>query len=490
MNLSAERAEFHYLEFDRPREACGVFGIYGPGEPVAHITYEGLKALQHRGQEGAGIDTATPIRPLWYKNLGLVTEAFHDTDILRQLEGSHIGGAAYMAIGHTRYSTTGGNRIENLGPFRVEDVAVAHNGNLTNARFLRERLKHVGFQPVSTTDSELIAYSIAHASGRTWSENIIMASHLWRGTYSLVISTPEGLFAVRDPMGNRPLCIGRFNNSGWVAASETIALEQVGAAFHREVEPGEICLLSKSGVQTVHFIPSSSEGLCIFEYVYLSYAGSELRNIVVNGARIRLGHALAEKEREQIDLVIDIPDNGRPYALGFSHALGIPYDEAILRNRYYGRRTFIDPDQGARHRGSLEKYRLLPGVIEGKRIAVVDDSIVRGTTTKRLVGYLFERGAREVHLRIGSAPIKHPCHYGVDMATYEELAAHGRSTDRLRQEIGATTLTYLTVDEMTKAIGVPTTVVCAGCFTGTYPEPVDEPSDKYVLEDRMPLHTR
>lgn len=491
MSLTAERSELQLApsaEYDKPKEACAVIGIRAKGERVAHLARAGLEAMQHRGQEGAGIDTVTAAGPLFYKSLGLVQQVFHEPEILRQLEGDYKNSPAYVAIGHTRYSTTGENALGNLGPFRRDIVSSAHNGNLTNARFLRSLLESFGFQAESTTDSELITGSIAHASGSTPEEKVIMASHLWEGAYSLVISVGDILFGVRDPSGFRPLCIGRLNGSGWIVASETVALEQVGADFVREVGQGEICMFSDSGCETIHYIhPRFNEsdrrgGLCVFEYIYLSHAGSVLKNIFVNRARFRLGQALARKEFAEVDLVIDIPDNGRPFAIGYSRASGIPYDEGVLRNRYFGLRTFIQPDHNLRLRGAERKYHLLRGVLDGMRIAVTDDSIVRGVTTQRLVHELFKMGAREVHLRIGSDRIQNPCPFGVDMATHKELAAYNRTLEEIRDFTGATSLVYLSVEEMVDAIGVSEREVCTGCFTGAYPEPVDEPIDKFSLE--------
>lgn len=483
MSLQAER---QITEYEKPHEACGVFGVLAASGPAALCTYEGLRQLQNRGQEGAGIFSSDGLSFKYFKSLGLVSKGFNP-DVICQLDGSITGRPAVLALGHTRYSTTGSNHESNLGPFRVKDVVVSHNGNLTNARSLRELLRQVGFVPSSTTDSELIAASIAYASGSNLGEKIVNASALWWGSYSLIIASLTEMYAVRDPMGNRPLAVGAKHGS-WIVASESHAIEQVGGAFLGELVPGEVCQISSNGLLTVHFIPprfSSPEieaGLCSFEYIYLARPESVINNRLVHTVRRRLGAGLARLAPIEADLVIDVPDSARPIGIGYAQASGIPYDEAILRNRWYVGRTFMDPNDGQRGQGVTEKYTYLRQVIEGKRLVVVDDSIVRGTTTTRLVAILRRLGAKEVHLRIGAPPLRHPCRLGVDFDTHGELLASGRSVEEMERILNVDSLAFSSIEAMLEAMGSSRNKMCIGCFTGHYPELNFEEVTKHGLE--------
>jgi amidophosphoribosyltransferase len=457
-----------------PREACGVFGIYGKGVDVARITYFGLYALQHRGQESAGIATSDGEQLRFYKAMGLVSQVFNE-DILRQLEG-------HIACGHNRYSTTGSSRPENAQPVFADcelgRVFIAHNGNLVNSAQLRVRLEEQGVRLYTTTDSEVIAAAIATAAGRTWEERIAAALPRFIGSYSLVMLTRDKLVGARDPLGNRPLCIGRRGHA-WVLASESCALDTVGAQFYREVEPGEVVVIDEAGVNSFRTAAAAPRrALCLFEYIYLARPDSVIEQRLVNEVRYQMGRQLAREHPAEADLVVGVPLGALPAAHGFAEESGLPYRDGLVHNRYI-HRTFIQPDQGMRQAAAQLKYNPLPEVLRGRRVVVVDDSIVRGTTQAQIVGLLRRAGAKEVHLRICAPPIRHPCFLGVDMATYGELIAHRLpDIDAIRQQIGADSLGYLSLAGAYQAAGfAPATPdspdrLCAACFSGDYPVPV------------------
>ncbi|MCC6727828.1 MAG: amidophosphoribosyltransferase [Chthonomonadales bacterium] len=449
-----------------PREECGVFGVYGRGEDVARITYFGLFALQHRGQESAGIAVANGRELRVHKEMGLVTQVF-DEQVLERLRDAHI------AIGHTRYSTTGSSVVCNAQPLcsttAVGQIAVAHNGNLVNTESLRTDLQKRGIAFDTTNDSEVIAQLLAHLCTDDIEAAIREAMARIRGAYSLVILTPDRLIGVRDPHGVRPLCIGRLNGSHHVLASETCALNVVGAQFVREVEPGEVVIVDDDGLRELEGSPRIRDATCLFEFIYFARPDSQMYGRTLHAARRRMGHELArEHPCPDAHIVIPIPDSAIPAALGFAEASRIPYGEGVVKNRYI-QRTFIQPDQRMRDLGALMKYTPLREALAGKRVVMVDDSIVRGTTTGKLVRMLFEAGALEVHVRISAPPVRHPCYYGIDMANESELIAARCTVEETRQRIGATTLGYLSLEGVVRAVGLPKSKFCRACFDGQYP---------------------
>ncbi len=458
-------------------EACGIFGIYAPGEDVARLTYFALYVLQHRGQESAGIATSDRGKINLYADLGLVAQVFNET-ILGQLKG-------HIAIGHTRYSTTGSNRIANVQPIVIPSpfgkIALGHNGNITNARCLRDELERQGYVFSSSTDSEIIAYLIASAPGESLIEKLNYAMKRLEGAYSLVIMTPNELIGVRDPLGVRPLCLGKVNG-GWVLSSETCVLDQLGMEFLREVAPGEIVLIDKSGVHSFEENdPNKRRALCIFEYIYFARPDSTINGRRLYPARQAMGAALSREYPVDADLVIGVPDSATAAGIGFSQASGIPFGEGFIKSRYVGR-TFIEPDQRLRDVGVRLKFNPLPEVLSGKRVVVVDDSIVRGTTTPLIVSLLKKAGAKEVHMRICAPPICHPCVFGIDMATHRELIAAHKSVPEICEWIGADSLGYLSLDGLIDAIGLSRESFCLACFTGEYPIPVQLETGKFALE--------
>ena len=467
---------------DRPHEACGVFGIYAPGMDVARVTYFGLYALQHRGQESAGIVTTTGAPELLaHRRIGLVSQVFNE-ESLCALPG-------FAAIGHTRYSTTGSNRQENVQPIissgTLGQVAIGHNGNLTNTLTLRARLVDEGETFQSTSDTEVIARMLAIAPGLTYADKLRRIMPSLQGSYSLVILTPTELLAARDPFGVRPLCLGQLNGH-WVVASETCALDTIGAQFVREVEPGEIVAISgdgADGLRSVRGQKSRRRAACLFEYIYFARSDSVISDRSLYLARQRMGIQLAEEYPVQADLVIGVPDSATPAAAGYAQARGLQYADGLIKNRYIGR-TFIQPDQQMRALGVKMKFNALGAVLKGKRVVMIDDSIVRGTTSKPLVQLLRDAGATEVHLGITSPPFKWPCYLGLDVARREELiAARLEDEAAIGREIGVDSIHYLTLDGLVKAIDLPGDSFCVGCFTGTYPMPVQmDLADKLALE--------
>ena len=452
------------LDDDHPHEECGVLGIYAPNEDVARMAFFGLYALQHRGQEAAGLAVSNGQSLRLHKDVGLVSQVFTPT-VMDKMEGDY-------AIGHTRYSTTGSPTARNSQPFMIDTqygpLALAHNGNLVNAAELRERLMQSGVGLTSTSDTEVMTMMLAGAQGETWFERLQDAMQHWIGAYSLVLLTKDQVFAVRDPWGVRPLSVGILPNGGHVAASESGALMTLGCESIREVQPGEIVALSNTALQVNQaLVPAKKKAFCTFEHVYFSRPDAYWDGKSVHGVRHRLGEELARQEPTQGDVVIPIPDSSISAAIGYAQASGIPYNIGFIKNRYIGR-TFIEPTDFLRKQGVALKYNVVFETVRDQRVVMVDDSIVRGNTTGPLIQLLRNAGAKEVHVRISSPPIRHPCFLGVDMGTYEELIASQKSVEEIRQYVGADSLVYLTLERMMKAIGSENGY-CNACFTGNYP---------------------
>ena len=475
---------------DRPREACGVIGVFAPGAHSATLTAVGLFALQHRGQESAGVATADAAGRLRvHTGMGLVSEAFADGDLDR-LPG-------HLAIGHTRYSTTGASHPRNAQPLLVYGehgpLAVAHNGNIVNSALLRQRLQtERGCHFATGTDSEVIAHLLANAPGGTWTERLCYGMQRMEGAFSLTLLTPELLIAARDPLGIRPLCLGRLpDHGGWVAASETCALDHLQADFVRELEPGEVVTIGADGIHSAVYdrpdsdpndpAPACRRALCVFEWIYFARPDSVMDGRLMHSAREEMGARLAREHPADADLVIGIPDSSTSAAVGFAQESGIPFANGLVRNRYVGR-TFIEPEQQRRDRGVRQKFNPMPAILRGKRLVVVDDSIVRGTTTPHVVALLRRAGATEIHLRVCAPPIKHPCYLGVDMATRRELIAANKSVAEIRELTGADTLGYLSVDGLMSVARTGAAGFCDACFTGNYPVPVQLDLGKLALE--------
>ncbi|HET8569209.1 MAG TPA: amidophosphoribosyltransferase [Candidatus Limnocylindria bacterium] len=460
---------------------CGVCGIWSPQgtDPTeaARLMFFSLYALQHRGQESAGI-AATDGRDIRViRRMGLVSQVFAEPDL------AALGGRA--AMGHTRYSTTGSSRIENAQPLVVRDdtlgeLAIGHNGNCINARDVRGALEQEGVEFSTSSDTEVVAKAIAAATGATWDERIARAMPTLSGAWSLVILTPRALYAVRDPFGVRPLVLGRKGASTLVA-SETCALDTIGADFVRDVLPGEILRIDDAGPRTVAVQAADRSGLCVFEHVYLASASSEIGGSSVYATRERMGEILAKEQPADADVVIPVPDSAIPAAVGYARVTGIPFREGLIKNRYIGR-TFIQPSQELRAHSVALKYNALRDVLAGKRVVVVDDSIVRGSTSGPIVELLRKNGAREVHMRICSPPIRHQCFFGVDMARRDELIASKLEIEGIRTHIGADTLGYLSLDGMVRATGATRNELCTACFTGDYLVPVQLELSKESLE--------
>jgi amidophosphoribosyltransferase len=464
---------------DKPREACGICGIYAPTEKVARLAFFALYALQHRGQESAGIATSDGRVAHIHKGLGLVSQVFNEENVL-YLQG-------HLAIGHNRYSTTGGARLRNAQPYLIETalgpLGIAHNGNLTNAPALRRDLLDRGVGLSSSSDSEVITQMLAGSPGDTWEERIAAFMAQAQGAYSLTILTRKAVYAARDPLGFRPLCLGRLNDSGWVAASESCALATIGATFVREVEPGEIVRLDEQGVTAWQGAePAEDLALCIFEYIYFARPDSLLEgHLVVHRVRRHLGERLAQEHPAEADMVIAVPDSATAHAIGYAFGSGIPFGEGLIKNRYIGR-TFIQPDDRLRRRGVALKFNPLPTTLQGKRIVLVDDSIVRGNTSRPIVNLLRQAGAAEVHMRIASPPIRYPCFMGVDMATQQELIAHRLSVAEIARHIDVDSLGYLSLDGLLDVVGRGSNGHCLACFSGTYPVAAQAGTGKEMFE--------
>jgi amidophosphoribosyltransferase len=463
---------------DSPREACGVFGIYAPGVDVARLSFFALYALQHRGQESAGIATCDGHVAHIHKGMGLVAQVFTEEN-LHPLRG-------HMAIAQNRYSTTGSSKLRNAQPYLIETVlgplGIAHNGNLTNSPQLRRDLLQRGVGLSSSTDSEVITQMLAGAAGKTWQDRLRVFMIQARGAYSLTILTREAVYAMRDPWGFRPLCIGKMNGEGWVASSESCALGTVGAEYVRDVKPGEIVRLDGQGMTSIFGAPLAEQpSLCIFEYIYFARPDSLLGDQSVHVVRRQLGARLAQEHPVEADMVMGVPDSATAHAIGYAEEAGIPFGEGLIKNRYIGR-TFIQPDDRLRRRGVALKFNPLPDSLKGKRIVLVDDSIVRGNTSGPIVSLLRQAGAAEIHMRVASPPLMYPCFMGVDMATREELIAASKTVEQIGAQIGADTLRYLSIEGMEAAIDRPLEGHCTACFSGDYPLDLDDDIGKHALE--------
>jgi len=456
-------------------ECCGVFGVYAPNEDVARLTFFALFALQHRGQESAGIATTDGRKFQVYAKMGLVSQVF-DEDSLSQLIGD-------IAIGHNRYSTRGSSRLSNAQPMIVgkgsNSIAIAHNGNIINAEHLYEELSDQGYTFRTSTDTEVIANLIISSTERNWIDRIRYAMRRLQGAYSLALLTHDRLFGVRGPLGVRPLCLGAING-GWVLASESCALDHIGADFIREIEPGEIVSISANGIESYRE-EVDRRALCIFEYIYFARPDSTINGRLLYQARQAMGAGLAEEHPVDADLVMGVPDSATAAGVGYALRSGVPLAEGLIKNRYVGR-TFIEPDQRIRDLGVKLKFNPLPQVLGGKRVVLVDDSIVRGTTTPQVVRLVRRAGAKEVHMRICAPPLRYPCFFGVDMATQWELIAAQKTVPEVRDFIGADSLGHLSVDGLIKAVALPKDIFCLACFTGDYPIPVQIGMDKLALE--------
>ncbi len=490
---------------DSPKEECGIIGVFAPNEDVARMAFFGLFALQHRGQEAAGIAVADGYVMSIYKNVGLVAQVFKP-ETLSGLQG-------HYAIGHTRYSTTGSSLIRNAQPFMIETMngplALAHNGNLVNSAELRDEMLRQGVGFSSSSDSEVMTMMLARDAGATWEERIKDAMQKWKGAYSLVILTRDCVYAVRDPWGFRPLSVGLLPGGGYAVASETGALRTLGCEAIRDIKPGEIVTLSSNALKVTQAIsPVKPSAMCVFEHIYFARPDQTWEGINVHAVRQRLGVELARESefvsglgtgqtdseeadngkagnnnadssnaeggngwQRVADVVIPVPDSSVPAAIGFSRVSGIPYNDGFVKNRYVGR-TFIEPTDSLRKRGVGMKFNVINENVIGKRVIMIDDSIVRGNTTGPLIRLLRSAGAKEVHVAITCPPIAHPCFMGVDMGSYDDLIAHKRTVDEIRQEVGADSLTYLSLDGMMRAVGRKDGY-CQACFTGKYPVPVD-----------------
>jgi amidophosphoribosyltransferase len=477
---------------DGPRDECGVFGIYAPGHDVSQLSFFALFALQHRGQESAGIAAADRGgQIITRRELGLVSQVFTENDL------STLAGE--LAIGHVRYSTTGSNAWENSQPVQrsvgtrgsQREVALAHNGNLINAVELHNELLAKGVTFSSTSDSEIIAALIATHPAEHVEDAIADVLPRLKGAFSTVVMTKDRVVAFRDPHGLRPLALGALEPTAkahddtvrYCVASESCALNIINAKFLRDVQPGEVVTLSEEGCSSKQVVEGARKAFCVFEYIYFARPDSRMNDQVLQVARGRMGEILWREAPVDADLVIAVPDSGNPAARGLARAAGLPQDDGFVKNRYVAR-TFIQPGQELRKHGLRLKFNPLPEVIAGKRLIVVDDSIVRGNTTRQIVQMLRDSGAKEVHLRISAPPIKHPCHYGIDMSTREEMIAHGRTTKEVAQELGCDSLHYLSMEGVYEAIRGTRETHCDACFTGEYPlEGSDGAAGKYSLEE-------
>jgi amidophosphoribosyltransferase len=487
---------------DGPRDECGVFGLYAPGHEVARLSYFALYALQHRGQESAGIAAADRGgHIITRRELGLVSQVFSEND-LRTLAGD-------LAIGHVRYSTTGSNAWENSQPVQRSEgtngsrreIALGHNGNLINALELHRELLERGVSFSSTSDSEIIAAMIATHPAEEIEDAIAEVLPQLRGAFSIVAMTKDRVVAFRDPHGLRPLSIGVLEpaeeggEAQYCVASESCAFDIIGARYLRDVEPGEVVTLGEGGLQSRIVAGGQRRAFCVFEYIYFARPDSRMNDQVLQVARGRMGEILWREAPVDADVVIAVPDSGNAAARGLARAAGLPQDDGFVKNRYVAR-TFIQPGQELRKHGLRLKFNPLPEVIDGKRLVVVDDSIVRGNTTRQIVQMLRDAGAAEVHMRISAPPIKHPCHYGIDMSTREEMIAHGRSTEEVAAELGCDSLHYLSMEGVYEAVGATRETHCDACFSGRYPlAGTAEAGGKYALEpgeadladDELPL---
>ncbi len=468
--------------FDHPNEECGVIGVFTPEGDASRLAFFGLFALQHRGQESAGIAAANGENVVVHADMGLVTQIFREPDFY-PLVGD-------MAIGHTRYSTSGSSELCNAQPLLVDgqhgQLAVANNGNIINALQLRDQLQDEwNCTFTSTTDTEVIAQLLAHATGANWEDRVFQCMRQLEGAYSIVVQTKDTMIAARDPLGIRPLCLGKLNG-GWVVASESCALDHIGAEYIRELDSGEVIIVDGNGLHSATWSGGTGrQALCVFELIYFARPDSLMAGQLVHSARQELGAQLAREHPVDADLVIGIPDSSTAAAVGYAQESGIPFSEGLVKNRYVGR-TFIEPEQRLRDLGVRQKFNTLVDVIQGKRLVVVDDSIVRGTTTPHVVNLLRKGGAKEVHMRVCAPPIKHPCFMGVDMASREELLAANNTLEDIRTIVGADTLGYLSVEGLLEVVGGTKGGFCDACFTGNYPVPVQLELSKLALEQPSP----
>jgi amidophosphoribosyltransferase len=472
---------------DGPRDECGVFGIYAPELDVSRHAYFALYALQHRGQESAGIAAADAGGYIiTQRALGLVSQVFKEHD-LKALSGD-------LAIGHVRYSTTGSNEWENSQPVHRSagsggnrrELALAHNGNLINAVELHAELREHGVQLMGTSDSEIIAALLASHPADKLEDAIADVLPRLKGAFSTVVMTADKVIAFRDPAGLRPLVLGQVGDR-YCVASESCAFDIIGATLLRDVQPGEMVALTERGVQTRQVVSGEREAFCIFEYIYFARPDSRMGGDVLQAARGRMGEILAREAPVEADLVIAVPDSGNAAARGYARASGLPQDDGFVKNRYVAR-TFIQPGQELRKHGLRLKFNPLPEIVGGKRLVVVDDSIVRGNTTRQIVQMLRDAGASEVHMRISAPPIKHPCHYGIDMSTREEMIAHERTPEQVAAELGCDSLAYLSLNGVYEAVRGDRSRHCDACFSGEYPlDGTHEANDKFALERSLPL---
>ncbi len=455
---------------------CGVFAIHGH-KKAAELTYFGLYSLQHRGQESAGIATSHNGEIHVYKNMGLINEVFSHEEVFHNLKGR-------MAIGHNRYSTTGSSHLRNAQPlfsrFRGHQVAVGHNGNITNAVTLRRKLESGGAIFQTTSDSELFLHLIARSRKPRMIDKIIYALRQIQGAYCVVLMTADKIYAARDPKGFRPLALGKMRNA-FVVASETCAFDLIGAKYVRDVLPGEIVEIDSNGLKSYHPFKQEKKAFCIFEFIYFSRPDSKIFCENVDKVRRRLGRQLAREHPVDADIVISVPDSSNTAALGFSEASGIRMEIGFIRNHYVGR-TFIDPEQKIRDLDVKIKFNTVKGVIEGRKVVMVDDSIVRGTTSRKLVKMLKRAGAKEVHVRISAPPIVSPCFYGIDMPTRKELIGSSKNVEQIRKYLGADSLGYLSIEGMLSMNSLPDEDFCVACFSGKYPTKIEDNRDKLKLE--------
>ncbi len=466
------------LEMDKLKEECGVIGIYQKkAEALSQMLCFGLIALQHRGQESAGIATLNEGRIHYYKEMGLVQEVFNP-EILDKLEGD-------VGIGHVRYSTTGESYVANAQPLVVRykggSIALAHNGNLVNAGSIRDRLEDQGSIFQTSIDSEVIANLIAKNYHLGMKEAVIESVKEIKGSFALVIMIDNLLIGVRDPHGLRPLSLAKLPEGGYVLASETVAHDVVGSEFVRDIEPGEIVIISDEGVESVMYNTSARKAVCAFEYVYFARPDSIIDGVNVYSARKEAGRILARENPIDADMVIAVPDSGIAAAIGYAEESGIPYDSGLIKNKYMGR-TFIQPDQKSRELAVRLKLNVLKDNIEGKRIIMIDDSIVRGTTSRRIVNMLKEAGAKEVHIRVSSPPVTHSCYFGIDTPSRKQLVGATHTIEEIKEMIGADSLAYLSVKGLVESIGMKYDQLCTACFNGEYPMEVPQEGNKYVFE--------
>jgi len=468
---------------DKPHDECGVFGIYAPGQEVANITYFGLYALQHRGQESAGITVSDGKLLNTVKDVGLVAQVFDDPTRMAALRGD-------LALGHTRYSTTGSNKLINTQPMvyehpQIGPIAMGHNGNLTNHRQLRDELEEKGVVFDTSSDTEVILRLIGQTPGPDLKTVLRRSLPRLEGAYSLVFITRDSVAGVRDQLGFRPLCLGRIGD-GWILASETCALDTVRAKFDREIDPGEVVIINKEGVDSFIAQISLRKAACMFEFIYFARPDSQMMGKNLYEARRRMGRELARQLPTEADVVISLPDSGTPAAHGFAEESGIPIREGLIKSRYITR-TFIQPSQSLREAGIRLKFNPVRPVLEGKRVVIVDDSIVRGNTSRQIVELLRWAGATQVHMRIASPPLHYPCFMGIDIGSKKELIAVGRTEAEVCEVIGADTLAYLRMDGLVKAVGHTIDNFCLACFDGEYPVsvPVQLEMDKLALEPKL-----